>query len=92
MKLPISLVGFALLAAASSVYAANPDEGKTLVSENCQSCHGDEIYTRPDRKVNSLDGLRKQVRRCELALGLQWFDDQIESTAVYLNGRFYRFE
>ncbi len=72
--------------------AANPHEGKVLTDKNCYQCHGTEVYTRKDRKVTSRPGLTKQVQRCEQALGLTWFDDQIENVAEYLNRDFYKFK
>jgi mono/diheme cytochrome c family protein len=81
-----------LLPLAGAAVAADLSEGKSLVTENCYSCHGDELYTRADRKVQSLPGLHKQVKRCELALGLRWFDDQVDNAAAYLNDRFYHFK
>jgi hypothetical protein len=77
---------------AAPAIAADVQEGKGLVDEHCYSCHGDEVYTRADRKVNSLEALQKQVQRCELALGLRWFDDQIDDVTAYLNQSFYRFD
>ena len=62
-----------------------------MVNQNCTSCHGSELYTRKDRLVTSRPGLTKQVKRCELALGLTWFDDDIDNVAEYLNGKYYRF-
>lgn len=72
--------------------AASPTPGEPLHEANCISCHGPEIYTREDRKVTSLPGLQRQVQRCELALGLRWFDDEIGAVADYLNEQYYRFE
>ena len=86
------LVSLLLLIAAGGVQAGDPHEGKILVDKNCYSCHGNELYTRSDRKVTSLAGLKTQVRRCELALGLRWFDDQIDNAAAYLNDQFYKFK
>ena len=86
------LVFCLLLTASAAALAGDPHAGKALVDKNCTSCHGSEIYTRPDRKVNSLDGLKKQVRRCELMLGLKWFDDQIDDATTHLNDSFYKFE
>jgi mono/diheme cytochrome c family protein len=83
---------FALLLLAATPCLAAGDEGKDLVDQNCYSCHGNEVYTRPDHKVQSLPGLRKQVQRCELALGLRWFDEQIDSSTAYLNRSFYKFK
>lgn len=72
--------------------AADPQTAKQLVDTHCYKCHGTEVYTRPDRRVTSLPKLHSQVRRCELALGLQWFDQDIEDVADYLNKEFYRFK
>ena len=92
MNMRHSLVSLLLLTTASGLQASDPDKGKALVNENCVSCHGNEVYTRSDRKVKTPDGLRKQVQRCELALGLSWFDDQIDNASAYLNSSFYKFK
>jgi hypothetical protein len=76
----------------TSVQAADLLRGHELVETHCQRCHGSEVYTRPDRRVTSLPGLRKQVQRCELMLGLTWFDEDIENTAAYLNREYYKFK
>jgi cytochrome c553 len=86
------IISFAILAAAAGAASAGVGEGKALVDKNCFRCHGTEVYTRADRRVTSLAGLHKQVRRCELALGLTWFDDQIDSVADYLNLAFYKYK
>lgn len=67
--------------------AADPH---ALHEQNCLKCHGTDIYTRPDRKVTSYEGLGRQVRRCETALGLRWFDEDIAAVTGYLNRDFYR--
>jgi len=91
---PTSLMSITvcLLAATSSLPAANLDNGKALVDGNCTKCHDERIYTRPDRRVTTLDGLNKQVRRCELSLGLKWFDEDINDVAAYLNQTYYHFK
>jgi cytochrome c553 len=81
-----------LLAALSPVQAQEGDGAKELYSQHCVQCHASEVYTRPERKVTSLDGLQRQVRRCELALGLKWFDEDILDMTHYLNVKFYHFE
>jgi mono/diheme cytochrome c family protein len=87
--LPLSLIP---LLGATSLQAADPQQGHKLVESHCQRCHGSEVYTRPDRRVTSLPGLHKQVRRCEQMLGLTWFDEDIENTAAYLNQEYYNFK
>ncbi len=62
-----------------------------LHAQHCVSCHGTDVYTRADRKVTSYEGLGRQVRRCETALSLRWFDEDIDDMTAYLNRDFYRF-
>jgi cytochrome c553 len=81
-----------LVLPAVTVQAADPAVGKTLVDSNCTNCHGTEVYTRKDRKVRSFPQLQTQVRRCELALGLKWFDEDINNAATYLNQEYYKFQ
>src|SRR5665648_203658 len=51
-----------------SAYAASlpgdSAEGKRLLDANCMECHQTDIYTRKDRSVQSLDGLKEQVAGC----------------------------
>lgn len=90
--LAIALGATLALPAAAEVDAAR------LHTDHCTSCHasltgGDpnKLYTRENRRVTSLDGLGKQVRRCELSLGLKWFDDQVDAVTTYLNDTYYKF-
>lgn len=78
--------------------AADPGQGEQLHDAHCTACHigmtggdGSLLYTRKDRRVNSLSALETQVRRCENSQGLQWFDDQVEDVVVYLNQTYYKF-
>jgi len=68
------------------------DHGKALSEKNCQSCHQSEVYTRADHKITSQSSLLTQVGRCEQSLGLNWFDDDIEDTAKWLNHNYYKFQ
>ena len=94
-----SFVAMALvLAVPGTAGAADVSVGKTLHEKHCIACHTsltggkpDSLYTRADRRVNTLDALKKQVRRCELSLGLQWFDEDIENVTGFLNREFYGF-
>ena len=87
----LKTLGLLSLFATSSAQAADLDQGKNLIDQNCVRCHGSEIYTRSDRRVTSLPGLHKQVRRCEQMLGLTWFDEDINNTVGYLNHHYYKF-
>lgn len=86
-----------LLLLSQTTQAANPAHGKDLHDANCLSCHSslmggnpNVIYTRSDRRVNTIDGLRKQVTRCKTTVGVPWPEDQIEDVVEYLNKNFYK--
>ncbi len=91
------LISSFFLTLTQGVQAANPAHGKDLHDANCLSCHSslmggnpNVIYTRSDRRVNSIDGLRKQVTRCKTTVGVPWPEDQIEDVVEYLNQNFYK--
>ncbi|GEM_PF-227663 len=77
--------------------AANPAHGKDLHDANCQSCHAslmsgnaNQIYTRSNRRVTTISGLKNQVTRCKTTVGVAWPDDQVEDVVEYLNNTFYQ--
>ena len=87
------------LTAGSAAQAADIKRGKQLHNENCVKCHvsmvggdGTGIYTREDRRIDSLEALNNQVRRCKTSLGVPWPDDQIADVVAYLNKNFYKFK
>ena len=95
-KVNIRTISILLLAsttafAGTAVQAADIKAGQSLHDANCMKCHDSGVYTHPDRKVTTIDGLRKQVKRCELSLGLTWFDEQTEDVVQYLNSSYYKF-
>ena len=92
------LLFFLLLGLAGIAQAADAERGKSLHDENCTRCHismmggdGSGIYTREDRRIESLPALRKQVNRCKDSLGAPWPPDQIDDLVLYLNQTFYHF-
>ncbi len=79
--------------------AVDLKRGKELVQENCVKCHADmmggdgsKIYTRADRRIDSLEALNKQVHRCKNSLGVSWPEDQIADVVAYLNKTYYKFK
>ena len=75
-----------------SLWGHTPKHIKALQQENCTGCHDDAMYTRENRRVTTLAGLQKQVRRCELSLGLSWFDEDVADVTAYLNSSYYKFK
>jgi len=82
-----------------TLFAENLERGKSLHNENCTTCHkkmypgdGSGIYTRADKRIETLDGLQIQVNRCKDSLGFKWPEDQIDDVVAYLNKQYYKFE
>jgi cytochrome c553 len=79
---------------------ADPAAGAKLFDEaKCAGCHakrfggdGSNAFTRPDHKVKSADALLKQVNACVTQLNVQWFPDEQEQVAAYLNQKYYKFK
>ena len=80
-----------ILFGAGPVAIADADKGKKLHDAHCSKCHGSEVYTRKDRFIDSREALVKQVNRCKLNLGVQWFDKDANDVVDYLNQSFYNF-
>lgn len=92
MRPPIHTLGLLVALGATQCLAAEDNDAQTLYDKHCVSCHGSEVYTREDRKVSSLGALETQVQRCETALELRWFDEEISGVAQLLNDHFYHFK
>ena len=83
---------FAALLATGNYVLADAEHGQKLHDEQCMKCHDSGVYTREDRRVADRDALVKQVKRCELNLGLSWFDTDINDVVQYLNQSYYKFK
>lgn len=95
----LAALPLALLLLIPAAQAADVKKGEQLINNHCISCHaasfgnnGSDIYTRPDRRVTSLAGLKKQVIRCRDNLKLTWFDEDVEDVVAFLNTRYYKFK
>ena len=71
--------------------ATDPEHGKALLEERCTKCHDSSVYTRKDRFITSKEALAKQVNRCSINTGAQWFDEDIADVVDYLNATYYKF-
>ena len=90
----ILFAGMLLSNAVSASEASIKDavaEGEQLHDSQCLKCHGDEVYTRENRRVKSMDALGKQVRRCRDNIGIAWFDEETDAVVQFLNQKYYRF-
>lgn len=67
------------------------ETGKSLYAKNCTACHGTEVFTRDNRRVKDMAGLKSRVKQCSYAVESSWFDDEVNAVANYLNTSFYQF-
>jgi len=99
------VIAISLLMGSASVWAeafphADPIEGKSMHAEKCIACHekdfgGDEasaIYLRPDRKVNTISGLKSQLTACTTMLNLDLFPEDEANIGAYLNNTYYKLD
>ena len=83
---------FTILLGAGSLASAGAERGKQLHDKQCMKCHDNGVYTRENRRISSREALKKQVQRCNLNVGAQWFEQDINDVVLYLNDSFYKFE
>ncbi len=89
MKMLLIIGSFALFSSASM--ASDFDRGKELHMQSCTGCHDSSVYTRSNRRVQSLSKLGTQVRFCKDNLGITWFDDEVDNVTLFLNKEYYKF-
>ncbi|MDJ0806075.1 MAG: cytochrome c [Gammaproteobacteria bacterium] len=74
---------------------ADLETGRELHEENCIECHMMDdhtaLYTRADRKVDSLHRLGGQVSACTQILNITWFPEEERDVVEYLNTEYYHF-
>ncbi len=91
-QVPVLLLVLAGLTQPAWAGEPNPDNGRRLFeASRCLHCHGTDVFTRVDRKVNSLTELDQQVRICDASLSTNWFDDQVLDVVAWLNQVYYKF-
>ncbi len=74
-----------------SAEAADIENGDDLHFENCTGCHQENIYTRENRNVRSMERLGLQVRFCKDSLELSWFDEDVDDVVEFLKQNYYHF-
>ncbi len=65
--------------------------GEEAHKNHCYKCHTDQVYTRENRFVKSIDALSKQVVRCKEGSNVPWFDEDTDAVVQFLNKKYYRF-
>ena len=85
------LLAIALLFAASTGAMAADFDPADFLAKQCSRCHDSTVYTRPDRRVQSLEALHNQVRRCDAMIGTKLYDEDLDALVKYLNTQYYHF-
>lgn len=67
------------------------NQGEEAHKAHCYKCHTDEVYTRDNRFVKSIDALSKQVVRCKDGNDVPWFDEDTDAVVQFLNTKYYKF-
>ena len=65
--------------------------GEEAHKNHCFKCHTDDVYTRENRFVKSIDALSKQVVRCKEGNDVPWFDEDAEAVVQFLDKKYYKF-
>ena len=74
-----------------SAYAA-PLAGDGANGKRFTECHQTDIFTRKDRKVQSLDGLKEQLVACSHVAKVDFSASEMQDLLKYLNDQFYHFQ
>jgi len=91
-----SLLFLALLIAAGTTQAAflpgDAAKGKAIVDKQCMSCHDSSVYTRSNRRVQSVEGLIGQVNGCVRQTNVKLDREQVNDVVKYLDQTYYHFK
>ncbi len=82
----IGLAGLPFVGQADETFHA-----ESFHQQKCTGCHDTSVYTRANRRVNSLPRLESQVRMCDANLGIKLFDDDLHALVNYLDKNYYKF-
>lgn len=80
------------LSAQAAALPGDAAQGKKLHDTACLSCHTDSVYTRKDRRITSLEGLREQMNACGHQTGVTLGKEQITNLMKFLNETYYKFK
>jgi mono/diheme cytochrome c family protein len=88
------LSALTVLSAAAQADALPGDAaaGRKLHDTACMSCHNDSVYTRKDRHITSLDGLREQMNACGHMGNITLSKPQIDDLVKFLDEKYYHFK
>lgn len=73
------------------LHAGDFRRGQELYENQCKACHESMLHIRQNRKVKSLDDLRKRIESWAAHTGHEWGEREIGDVQHFLNKSFYRF-
>ena len=79
-----------LLAVALPLQAETFDRGEELYDNHCRECHERGVHMRKDRKVTTVEELRKRVAGWSVHSGLDWSREDIDDVTDYLGQTYYQ--
>jgi mono/diheme cytochrome c family protein len=91
-RLRAALLALAAAAPPMAAYAAGDAARGEKLHEACEQCHGTRLYSSPQRKIDSLRALRKEVQRWGDYYNPRLTKQEVEDLVAFLNERFYRFD
>lgn len=68
---------------------ADPQRGRLLYENSCDSCHTTQPHWRAARRVKSWPDLLAQVDRWQNVARANWTSADVRDVASYLNAQFY---
>lgn len=80
----------ALLSVALSTHAETFDRGKELYDNHCKECHEQGAHMRKNRKVATVQELRRRVSGWSMHSGLDWSGEDVEDVTGYLGRTYYQ--
>ncbi len=96
--LRVQVAGLALATALAVAGCSPSDSAKgdpargAKTHETCLQCHGTDVYVPPQRKIDSLPALRKEVERWGDYYNPALSPQEIDDLVAYLNTQFYKFQ
>jgi hypothetical protein len=87
----VSLLILLIPSAHAASLPGDSANGKRLLDAHCMKCHQTDIFTRKDRKVQSLDALRDQLVGCTHMAKQEFSASETQDLLKYLNDQFYHF-
>ena len=99
IRLALLSIAVLLPIAVSALLPGDPQNGYPLHELKCRGCHvalfgsdGSKLYTRADRRVQTVEGLMGMVTFCNDQAGAGLNEFELDDIVAYLNESFYQFE